>query len=287
MGVAVPEAEGSVLVMAAHAADGPIATVKIVSVFPRNRDLPTHQALLVVFDALTGAPVAVMDGEHVTAARTAAGSRLATRLLAVEGASVLAVIGAGVQAQAHLRALLRERPFEEVRIAGRDRARAARLGTLVSELSGARVVVAAGPEEALRGAHVVCATTSSTVPVVRREWLSAGTHVNSVGWTPDGREVDAQTVRDALVVVESREAALSPPPAGSNDLTWPIRDGIGGEDLVHAELGELVAGDRRGREDAEQLTLYKSVGVAIEDDAAAALALRVAERDGLGTLVEL
>jgi ornithine cyclodeaminase len=283
IGMDVPEVDGSVLVMAAHASEGRTATTKIVSVFPRNRELPTHQALLVVFDASTGAPAAVMDGDHVTAARTAAGSRLATRLLAVEEASVLAVIGAGVQARAHLRALLRERPFEEVRIAARHREHADRLAALASELTGARVIVAAGPEEAMGGAHVVCATTSSADPVVRRAWLSPGTHVNSVGWTPDGREVDEETVRDALVVVESREAALSPPPAGSNDLRWGPSD----RDGVAVELGELVAGDRPGREDAQQLTLYKSVGVAIEDDAAAALVLSVAERAGIGTLVEL
>jgi alanine dehydrogenase len=118
---------------------------------------------------------------------------------------------------------------------------------------------------------------------VRREWLAAGVHVNSVGYTTAGREVDAETVRDALVVVESRAAALEQ----SNDIRWAIRDGIPERDAVHAELGEVVSGMRPGRTAAEQITLYKSLGVAAEDDAAAALVLAVAERDELGTVVEL
>ena len=130
----------------------------------------------------------------------------------------------------------------------------------------------------MRGADVVCVATSATEPVLRREWLAPGAHVNSVGYTTSGRELDAATVRDALVVVESRESALAPPPAGSGDLE-------GAE--VHAELGEIVAGTRPGRSGPDELTLYKSVGVALEDDAAAALALRGAEERGLGTVVEL
>jgi ornithine cyclodeaminase len=139
-------------------------------------------------------------------------------------------------------------------------------------------VAAESIEAAVRGADVVCVATSATEPVLRREWLAPGAHVNSVGYTTQGRELDEATVRDALVVVESRESALAPPPAGSGDL-----DGA----QVHAELGELVAGTRPGRSRPDELTLYKSVGVALEDDAAAGLALRGAEERELGTVVEL
>ena len=133
-------------------------------------------------------------------------------------------------------------------------------------------------EAAVRGADVVCVATSATEPVLRREWLAPGAHVNSVGYTTSGRELDPATVRDALVVVESRESALAPPPAGSGDLE--------GAD-AHAELGEIVARHTARPHRPDELTLYKSVGVALEDDAAAALALRGAEERGLGAVVEL
>jgi alanine dehydrogenase len=280
-GIEVPGA-GHVLLMGAHARGAPTATVKLVSLFPGHD--PAHQAAIVVFDAATGAPAALMDGDAITAARTAAGSRLATRLLARDDAQVLAVVGTGVQAEAHLAALARERTWAGVRVAGRRPESARALARRVAEArdgvdgDGPPVVASPSIEDAVRGADVVCVATSATEPVLRREWLAPGAHVNSVGYTTRGRELDEATVRDALVVVESRAAALAPPPAGSTDLA--------GAD-VHAELGELVAGTRAGRTAPGQLTLYKSVGVGLEDDAAAALALRGAEARGLGTVVEL
>jgi alanine dehydrogenase len=268
-GVEVP-GHGTVLLMGAHAHGAATVTAKLVSLFPGHD--PAHQAAIVVFDAATGTPVALMDGDAITAMRTAAGSRLATRLLARPDAVVLAVIGTGVQGEAHVGALLRERDWPEVRIAGR-RPEAARV---LAERLG--VTAAASIEAAVRGADVVCTATPATEPVLRREWLAPGAHVNSVGYATAGGELDADTVRDALVVVESRESALAPPPAGSGELEGAH---------VHAELGELVDGTRPGRSGPDELTLYKSVGVGVEDDAAAALALRGAEERGLGTVVEL
>jgi ornithine cyclodeaminase len=122
---------------------------------------------------------------------------------------------------------------------------------------------------------------------VRRDWLRPGTHVNSVGYNTAGREVDGETVAASLVVIESRTAALAPPPGGSNDLLWPIRDGLIDAKHIHAELGEIVSGTRPGRADATQLTLYKSVGVAVEDAAAAALVLRLARERGVGRTIEI
>jgi ornithine cyclodeaminase len=244
---------------------------KLVTVFPHNRDVPSHQALVCVFDPGTGEPRAVMDGGYLTAVRTAAGSRLSARLLARDDSRVLAVIGTGVQARSHLAAMRREREWGEVRVAGRD---AERARALAAEFG---VVACSGYEEAVRGADVVCATTHSTEPVVRRAWLSPGAHVTSVGFNPDGREVDAETVRDSLVVVESRAAALAPFPAGSSDLLLAIQDGLITADHVHTEIGELVLGTLPGRTDAAQITFYKSVGVAAQDAAAASLVLEAAE----------
>jgi alanine dehydrogenase len=252
-------------------------TTKLVTLFPENVDRPTHQAVILAFDPETGTPLALMDGTHVTATRTAAGSALATSLLARDDARVLAVLGTGVQARTHARAIARVREIQEIRIAGRSREKAEALAT---EL-GAWARAVGSYEEALAGADVVAATTHSEEPVVRRAWLAPGTHVNSVGLNPAGREVDDGTVAEALLVVESRESALAPPPAGSPDLAGidPTR--------VHAELGELVSGARPGRSNPDELTLYKSVGVAVQDAAAAALVLARARERGLGVQVEL
>jgi ornithine cyclodeaminase/alanine dehydrogenase-like protein (mu-crystallin family) len=241
-------------------------SVKLVSLYPGHD--PAHQAAIVVFDAATGTPAALMDGDAITAARTAAGSRLATRLLS--DGHVLAVIGTGVQGEAHLAALRREREWAEIRVWGR---REERVRDVASAHGG---TPAPSVQAAVEGAGVVCIATPATAPVLRRDWLAPGAHVNSVGYSTAGRELDPALVRDALVVVESRESALAPPPSGSADLAEA-------EDAI--ELGELVAGMRTA--DATRLTLYKSVGVAVEDDAAAALALRGAEERGLGTVVAL
>jgi alanine dehydrogenase len=252
-------------------------TTKLVTLFPENADRPTHQAVIVAFDPETGTPLALMDGTHVTATRTAAGSALATSLIAREDAHVLAVLGTGVQARTHALAIPRVRPIDEIRIAGRSREKAE---ALAAEL-GPPARRVGSYQEALDGADIVAAATHAEEPVVRREWLAPGTHVNSVGLNPAGREVDDATVAEALLVVESRVSALAPPPAGSPDLAG-IDPGH-----VHAELGELVAGTRPGRAAPGQITLYKSVGVAVQDAAAAALVLERARERGVGLEVEL
>jgi alanine dehydrogenase len=254
---------------------------KLVSIFPGNAGSawPTHQALIVLFDSATGSPVAVVDGTVLTAERTAAASAVATRLLAPPGAAVLAILGTGVQARAHALTVSRVCPhLTEIRIAGRSPAKAAALAAELTPHLPVPVLACPTFPEAMAGAAVICATTHSPEPVIRRPWLGAGVHVNSVGFHVDGREVDADTVVEATVVVESRSAVLAPVPAGANDLLWPIRDGLIGPDHIRAELGELVLGRHPGRTSAEEITLYKSVGVAAEDLAAAALVTATARR---------
>jgi ornithine cyclodeaminase len=272
----VQERQGLLGVMPAYLPSAGLAC-KLVTLFPQNTDRHTHQAVIVVFDPENGTPLALMDGTYITATRTAAGSALATRLLAREDANVLALLGTGVQAHSHARALLRVRAFTEIRVASRDRAKAEAL----AEEIGPHGRAMSSYEEAIRNADVVAATTHSTEPIVRREWLSPGVHVNSVGLNPLGREVDEQTVADALLVVESRESALAPPPAGAPELV-----GVSPAD-VHAELGELVAGTKPGRSSRDEITLYKSVGVAVQDVAAAALVLAAAKGRSLGRAIEL
>jgi alanine dehydrogenase len=289
VGALVPEREGLLAVMPGYTPSAGALASKLVTLFPGNAGtpLPTHQAVIAVFDPENGSPAALLDGTAITAIRTGAGSALATRLLAREDAATLAILGTGVQARSHARAVTHARVFKELRVAGRDRAK---VEALAEELSGEldlAVRPAASWAEACDGADVVCATTHALEPVVRREWLAPGAHVTSVGYNPQGREVDDTTVVDALVVVESRAAALAPVPAGSNDLLQPIERAVIDADHVHAEIGELVEGRRPGRTSPEQITLYKSVGVAVQDGAAAALVLRAARERGVGDEVEL
>jgi len=265
---------GLLAVMPAYLPAASALTVKLVTLFKGNTgtELPTHQAVIGVFSPERGNLLALMDGTWITAARTAAASALATRLLAREDARVLTIVGTGVQARSHAWALPRVRAFDEVRVAGRDRAKAE---ALADELGG--VAFDSFPD-AIAGADVVCATTHSAEPVVRREWLGNGAHVTSVGMHPDGREIADEVVTEAFVVVESRGSAVAGFPTGSNELAGADPNSI-------AELGEVVAGAATPA--AGALTLYKSVGVAVMDAAAAALVLTKAEERDIGREIDL
>lgn len=289
VGAVVPGRDGRLMAMSAHVAARSALMTKLVSLFPRNGGtaLPTHQAVIVVFDADTGAPVAFLDGTEITAARTGACSALSVRLLARQDAAVLAVLGTGVQARSHARAVVRVRAIEQIRVAGRHPGKVELLvGELAEEL---QLEVRSSPSyaDAIRGADIVCATTHATEPVVRRAWVSPGTHVTSVGYNVAGRELDDDLVAQSLVCVEWRQAALAAVPSGSPDLLEPIRDGVITDEHLHAELGELVAGTKVGRTSDEQLTLYKSVGVAVQDATAASLVLAAARSAGVGRHFDL
>ncbi|MFF1299531.1 MULTISPECIES: ornithine cyclodeaminase family protein [unclassified Streptomyces] len=284
----VPEQEGFLAAMPGYVPSAGVLMTKLVSLFPRNAatPLPTHQAVIVVFDPSTGEPTALLDGTAITAARTGACSALSARLLAREDATVLAVLGTGVQARSHARAMCRVRHIREVRVAGRNPAKATALAAELSSELDAHVR-AMTPVEALNGAHIVAATTHALEPVIRRPWLTGGVHITSVGYNPAGREIDDATIADALVCVESRQAALAPFPAGSNDLLAPIRDGVIKAEHIHAELGELVSGGKPGRTSSDQITLYKSVGVAVQDAVAAALVVTAAHKQSAGADITL
>jgi len=247
---------------------------KLVTLFPGNTDRPTHQAAIMLFDPDTGTPVVLMDGTYVTEARTAGAAALAARLLARHDAAILTIVGTGAQARAHFHAFAGVREWTEVRIAGRDDAK---VRALAAELGA---VATASLEDGIRGADVVAATTHAREPVVWKEWLSPGAHVSSVGANQSGGEIDPAIVAEATLVVETR-AALAPPPAGAAELA-----GLP-DSAVHAELGELVSGARPGRTTPVETTLYKSVGVAVQDLAAAALVLAAAQDRGTGLTIEL
>ena len=285
----VPGQQAFLAAMPGFVPSADVLMAKLVSLFPGNAGtaLPTHQAVIAVFDPDTGAPAALLDGNAITAARTGACSALSARLLARDDAEVLAILGTGVQARSHARAMCRVRPIRQIRIAGRNPAKAA---ALAAELSGTLPVTAEtvhSYRDALDGAGIACAASHAGEPVIRLRWLTPGVHVTSVGFNPDGREIDDATIAAALVCVESRQAALAPFPAGSNDLLIPIQEGIITAGHIHAELGELVDGRKPGRSSCEQITLYKSVGVAAQDAAAAALVIAAARERGAGQQIDL
>jgi ornithine cyclodeaminase/alanine dehydrogenase-like protein (mu-crystallin family) len=284
----VEERQAFLGAMPAYLPSSDALTTKLVSVFPGNRDHPTHQAVIVCFDTRNGTPVALMDATFITAARTAAGSALSTKLLARGDARVLAVLGTGVQATAHLFAVPRVRSFERIVLAGRHPARAEALARSLDDDRSPPIEVVESFEHAVRGADVVCAATHALEPVVRGDWLSSGAHVTSVGFNPAGLgEVDLEAVAGSAVFVESRASALAPPPAGAVELIRPIAEGLIPRDHVRAEIGEVVAGTAPGRRSPDEITLYKSVGVAVQDAAAAALVLAEARSAGIGTEIRI
>lgn len=285
----VPEHDGLLAAMPGYVPSREALVAKLVTLFPGNAatPVPTHQAVIVTFDPRSGSPTALLDGDEITAVRTAASSALSVRLLARERASVLAILGTGVQARSHARAVARVRPIAEVRIAGRDLGKAKALASELTPELGLPVDAVDSYGDAVANADIVCATTHAVEPVVRRQAIAPGTHITSVGHNPAGRELDDETLVDSLVCVESRQAALAPPPTGSNDLVEPISAGRIGPDHIHAELGELVSGTKPGRTSEDQITLYKSAGVAVQDAAAAMLVLKAAREAGAGVNVAL
>jgi ornithine cyclodeaminase/alanine dehydrogenase-like protein (mu-crystallin family) len=281
-----PSSEGFLGLMPAHrAGERPLFALKAVCVFPGNpaRGLDAHQGTVTLFDGTTGEPTAIINASAVTAIRTAAVSALATRELAVDDARELAILGAGVQARAHLRAIPIVRGIERVRIYAPTREHAE---SLVQETSDAgRVEVADSAESALQGADVVVTATSSREPVLRREWLAPGAHVNAVGASvPTARELDTATVAASSLFADSRESLLGE--AGEYELA--VREAaIDGPGHIRAELGEVVAGMHEGRTERDEITLFRSLGLAIEDLAAAELAVDNARRRGTGVEVTL
>jgi ornithine cyclodeaminase/alanine dehydrogenase-like protein (mu-crystallin family) len=254
----VAEHNGFFAVMPAY---GGALGAKLVTFYPNNTGVPTHHAMILLFRPETGEPLVTMNGRLITEMRTAAVSAVATDLLAREDTSVLAILGSGVQARSHLEALQIVRKFREVRVwSPRNSSKFARQ---------LKVTAAASAEEAVRGADVIVVATAATTPVLMGEWLSPGTHINAVGATrPNWRELDDEVLRRARIYVELREAAMKE----SGDVI------AAGE--IFAEIGEVVAGVRPSRQSKEEITLFKSVGVAVEDVVAADLVYRKAMARG-------
>jgi ornithine cyclodeaminase/alanine dehydrogenase-like protein (mu-crystallin family) len=277
-----PDGTPSLLgLMPAHrGGDAPLYSLKTVAVFPENptRGLDAHQGTVTLFDGETGEVRVLMNASAITAIRTAAVSAVATKLLARADAKVLAILGAGVQARSHLEAMRAVRDFGTVRIASRT---AEHAEALAAE-AGAEAVGSA--EEAVRDADVVVTATSATEPVLKREWLKEGAHVNAVGGRPPQMtELDTATVAESSFFVDRRESAE----AEAGDYRAALEAGAIGPDHIRAELGEVLIGAHPGRTSPDELTVFRSLGLAVEDLAAAEYVVERARASGAGTEVPL
>lgn len=281
--------DGICLVMPAYLNDphGEALTVKVVSLFDHNhkRGMPRIQAAVLVLDPETGVLIAVMEGATLTGIRTAAASGAATELLARQDSHRLAIFGAGVQARTHLEAMCAVRPIEAAWIYGPTRLK---VESLIGEISRqewctAELRVAESPQQAVTEADIICTTTTSQEPVFADSDLKLGVHINAVGsYTPEAREIPPETVLRSLVVVDNRDAAWEE----AGDLIQPLKAGLVDRDHIHADLGEIVLGRKSGRCSDDQITFFKSVGIAVQDAAAARVALENAKKSGFGTRVE-
>jgi ornithine cyclodeaminase len=260
--------------------------MKAVSVFPGNasRGIDTHQGAVLLFEVDTGRLSALMDGATITAIRTAAVSGVATDLLARKDATELAILGAGVQARTHLEAIASVRPLRKVRIWSRNLEHARALVAEQKGRSGTSIEAVATAEAAVRGADIIATVTASPEPVLQRAWLKEGAHINAVGSSiPTTREVDTATIAAARLFVDRRESALNE----AGDLLIPIREGAVKPDHIQAELGQVIIGEDPGRRSDGEFTLFKSLGLSVEDVASAAYVALRARETGVGQTVTM
>jgi ornithine cyclodeaminase/alanine dehydrogenase-like protein (mu-crystallin family) len=288
--VTVPEADGLLLVMPAYLSESGALAVKALTIFPHNSEchgLPAIAALVTLFDATNGVPLALLDASYLTALRTGAASGVATRLLARRDARTLALFGAGAQALPQAWAVCVARQIARIWLVNRTGAHAERLAAELrafGEPIPADVRIAASAHEALAEADVICTATASSVPLFADGDVRPGAHLNAIGaYRPAMREIPGETVARARVVVDARAAAW----AEAGELVLARDEGLIGADHVAAELGEIALGRATGRTDPDQITLFKSVGNAAQDAAAAQAAYARARALGIGTAMEL
>lgn len=258
----IPLEPGRTFALMPAAFDGrEVFGAKLVSVFAQDGG-KAHQGLVVLFDGETGAPVCVADAGEVTALRTAAMSAVATEALARPDARTLAILGMGRQALEHARAIARARRLDEIRLSGRDMARAQVAAARIEAAAGVPCRVFSNPERAVDGADIVCTTTTASDPVLFGRWLSPGAHVNAVGSSsPDHAEIDDDLVAQSRFIVDHREHAL----AHGGELIRAIASGAVGPDHIAAEIGQVLAGDAPGRTSPGEITVFKSLGHAVQD----------------------
>jgi ornithine cyclodeaminase len=282
----LPDGRSVFGVMPARLADPPALGLKAISVFPGNEGTPldSHQGVVVLFEPATGAPAAILDASSITAIRTAAVSGVATRALARPEAGDLAILGSGVQARTHLDAMRAVRPLRRVRAWSRTAAHLTAFVRWARAERGVEVEAMPDPQATVAGADLVCTVTGSPAPVLAGEWLAEGTHVNAVGASvPAARELDSRAVARGRLYADRVESAQHE----AGDYLIPLAEGAIAPEHLLGELGDLLTGKLAGRSSPAEITIFKSLGLAIEDLAAATLVLRQAEARGIGLVTEL
>ena len=281
-----PDADGDMGLMPSYrSGDRAAYGVKVVCVFAENpaRGLDPHQGSVMLFSAETGQLLALMNASAITAIRTAAVSALATRLLAREDSGELTIIGAGVQARSHLEAMSCVREIKRARIVSKTFSNAQRLAAEMQPRYSFPIEPIEAAEAALRGAELIVTATTAHDPVLNRRWLAPGTHINAIGtYSRAAREIDTETIVDARLFVDRRESALNE----AGDYLIPAAAGAIGPEHIVAEIGELLTGAKHGRQSPDEITLFKSLGLAVEDLATADYLYRKAKRTAAGTWVE-
>jgi alanine dehydrogenase len=284
--VPLPQIQGRITSMPGYLSEDKALGMKVVTYFQNNprQNLPAILATIMIFSTETGRMIAAMDGSYITAIRTAAASALATKALASPQTPVLGIVGAGVQARAHIRALCRVRKLNKIKIYSPSGTSALAIKSDLEPEVGVHIEVAGSAEEAVRDADLVVTVTTAKEPILKPDWLAPGAHINAVGsHRPDLREIDGATLAASKVVVDSREAIM----AECGDVLLAIKENSITEKNIHGEIGEVLAGRKPGRASAGEITLYKSVGIAIQDVATANLVYHKALERKVGTNVEV
>jgi ornithine cyclodeaminase len=282
----LPEGRGIFGTMPSYLNPPDAIGLKAITVFPGNEGTryDSHQGVVLLFEARHGTLTAICDASSITAIRTAAASGVATRALARSDAGDLAILGSGVQAETHLEAMAAVRPIRRVRIWSRNNANAERFAAAARRKHGFPIEVTADARAAVTGADLVCTVTSSATPIVEGSWIAPGTHLNAVGSSQrKARELDSDAVAAARLYVDRREATL----AESGDFLVPKSEGRFGDEHIVGEVGEVLEGKAPGRGSASEITLFKSLGIAIEDLVSAEYVARRAAELGVGTVVEI
>jgi alanine dehydrogenase len=284
--VPLPQIHGRITSMPGYLNEDKALGMKVVTYFQDNpkQNLPAILATIMLFSSDTGKMIAAMDGGYITAIRTACASALATRTLANPNTPVLGILGAGVQARAHIQALTRVRQLHRIKLYSPSGKSARSIKQDLEKPCGIPIEVVDSAQAAVRDSDLLVTVTTAKVPIVQVEWLKPGVHINAVGsHRPDLREIDGATLKRAKVVVDSREAVM----AECGDILLALKEQSIGAADIHGEIGEILAGTKAGRSSPSEVTLYKSVGIAIQDVAAAQLVYRKALERNVGTNVEI
>ncbi|MPZ74977.1 MAG: ornithine cyclodeaminase family protein [Deltaproteobacteria bacterium] len=284
--VPVPQIEGRITSMPGYLNENKALGMKVVTYFHNNdkQNLPAILATIMLFSAATGKMIAVMDGGYITAIRTACASAMATKVLANQNTPVLGILGAGVQAKAHIEALCRVRKFDKIKIYSPSGTSAASVKKKLEAEVGVAIEVVKSAEDTVYGADLIVTATTAKEPILKAEWVKPGAHINAVGsHRPDRREIDGATVARSKVVVDCREAIV----AECGDILLALEEKSIKEAAVQTEIGAVLAGMKPGRNNTDEVTLYKSVGIAIQDVATAHLVYQKALERKIGTRVEI